>query len=345
MLQRGNRAASAARTAHRELQSDQLEKAGNNLSIVKVDGYAAAREAEKLTVRIEAVESYLKRKEEVTARKIGQLHDKQQRKKEEKWRIEAELSRKETELRISRSSLQTAENNLSTAKRDEKEAKGNKRKAIGAAVGVGVVGTLFSVVTLGIGTPFAAAAVAGCAIVASSYADDQKRAEEDIQRNRRAILEAQRAIQRCNERISQIQRETPALTRQIEELEQEAGRYHEERGEMKRLIVFVKEAQTYWNNFAAAAQHGVRRAELVENLTKNAQKKRFFSFFRKQSGGKRQAMSLLEAWEEVQSIGRSGSEHLFQIDFECSHCGGTFRHLPYAYNMKVICSSCNIQLN
>lgn len=341
----GTLAATAAFRAHHELQSGQLVKASNTLSSVKVDGYALAKEAQELMKRTEVVEIHYIKKEEAIARKVGQLQDEQQRKREEKWKIEAELSRKRTELRTSRSSLQTAENNLSTAKREENEAKSNKRKAIGAAVGVGVVGTLFSVVTSGIGIPFAAAAVAGCAVAASSYADNQKRAEEDIRRNRQGIQEAQREIRRCNERISQIEHETPALTRQIEELEQEAGRYHEERGEMKRLIAFLKEAQAYWEDFAAATQHGARRAELVETVAKKVQKKSFFSFFRKQPGGKRQAMSLLEAWEEVQSIAKSGSGYIFQIDFECSRCGCTFRHLPYSHNMKLICNSCNTWLN
>ena len=344
LLRGGKLAATAAFRAHEELQSGELVKASNTLSSIKVDGYALAKEAEEIMTRMEAVENHYRRKEEAIAGNIGQLRDTEQRMEETKRSTEAELSRRRSDLRTHRSSLQEAENRLSRAKREQKEAEDKKEKMIGVTVGVGIAGVAFSIVTFGIGSPIAVAATGACAVGAVSFADDQKKAEINIQHYRQVIRETERDIQRCTERIPQIQSEISSLTQQISALKQEASRYHDERGEMKRLIAFVKEAQVYWNDFAAATQHSARRAEMVESLTKNAQEKRFFSFFTRNSGGKRQAMSLLEAWEEVQSMVKSGSEYHFQIDFECSRCGGTFRHLPYAHNMNLVCNSCNARL-
>ena len=340
LLQGGKLAVTAAFRAHGELQSGKLVKASNTLSGVKVDGYAVAREAQELMKRVQAVEVHYRGKEEAVARKIGQLHDEEQRMRETKRSIEAELSRRKSDLQTHRSSLREAEDDLATTMRKKEKAKDNKKKMIVTSVGVGIAGLLFTAATGGAGAPIAAAAFGACAGATVSLADDQRRAEKKIRQCREVISEAERDIRRCNERISQIERETPALTRQIEELEQEAGRYHEERGEMKGLIAFVQEAQTYWEDFAAATQHGAIRAGLVENLARKAQKRRFFSFFTRRTG-RREAMSFLEAWEEVQSIAKSGSEHLFQIDFECSQCERKFRHLPYAHDMQLVCSSCN----
>ncbi len=60
----------------------------------------------------------------------------------------------------------------------------------------------------------------------------------------------------------------------------EASRYHEERGEIRDLTVFIKEAQMYWKQFAEATKHGTTRAELVEKLAKQAKKRRFLGFFK-----------------------------------------------------------------
>ena len=340
LIRKGKQAIMSAFRAHQEIRSGQLAKASTTLSHVKMDGTKLAKEAEELMTRIKAVEVHYIKKEEAISRKIGQLQDEEQRLREEKRKINNELSQKRLELNQQRRSLQEAEEELSRSKREEEEARNKKEGMIAATVVAGVGGVIFSIATLGLGTPVAVAAVAGCTIAAVNYAEQQEKAERNIRRSREVIGATEREIKRCTERISQIERDTNYLTQQIEEQEQEASYYHEERGEMKNLIVFVKEAQVYWNEFADAMKHGASRAELLENLTKKAQEKRFFGFFARRAG-KRQAMSFLEAWEDIQSKVKSGSEHLFQVDFECSRCGCSFRSLPYARNMNLVCSSCH----
>ncbi len=154
-----------------------------------------------------------------------------------------------------------------------------------------------------------------------------------MQEARQVISETVGEIKRCNDCIAQIESDSSELTRQIEELKLEASRYHEERGEIRHLIVFVNNAQNHWREFAEATK-------LVEKLTNQAQKKCYLGFFTR-GAGKHHAMSFLEAWEEVQKLAEGGSEYIFQMDFECSHCGSHFRSLPYARNMDLVCSSCH----
>ena len=340
LLRRGKWAVASAFRAHDELQSGRLAKASKSLSSVRKDGTKLAKEAEELTTRIQAVETHYITKERTISRKVGELQAEEQRLRQRKGIIKRQLEQKRSELSSQRSTLESAERDLATAKREQEEAKKNKEGMIAASVVTGVAGLLFSVATFGIGTPVAVAATAACAYVASDFADKQARAERDIQQSRQAICDTECAIESGKGQISQIKSEIHSLTQQIEEEEQEAARYHEERGEIRRLIAFVKEAQVYWNEFADATKHGTKRAELVEQLTKKAQEKRFFGFFARRAG-KRQAMSFLEAWEDVQRMAEGGSEHLFQMDFECSYCGCTFQSMPYAHSGNLVCGSCH----
>ena len=340
LVRRGEQAVGSALRAHTEIQKGELAKASNTLLDVKMDGIKLAKEAEELMNRIQAVENHYIQREQALARKVGQLLEEKQRLSKQKMEIEAELSHKRSELRRQRQSLDNAEENLSSAKKKQEEAEGNKNAMIVASVATGVGGLVFSIATLGLGTPIAAAAVVGCAISASNYADQQKQAEREIQHFSHVIRVTEHEIESCSKRISQITSTTDSLTQQIKEQQQKATCYHEEQGEMRKLIVFVKEAQVYWNEFADATKHGAGRADLIQKLTKRAQEKRWFGFLARQSG-KRQAMNFLEAWEEVKTKLQSGSEHLFEIDFECSYCSCTFRSLPYVHNSKLICSSCH----
>lgn len=340
LLRRGKWAVTSAFRAHEELQSGQLAKASKSLSGVKRDGTALAKEAEELIVRIQVVETHYMRKEQAISRKVGELQDREQSLREREGEIKIQLEEKISELSGQMSSQERAERELAYAKKERGDAKKKKRKMIAASVATGVAGLAFSVATIGLGTPAAVAATAVCASVASDYAGEQQRAEKDILQSKQAIRETECAIESCKEQISQMKSEIYDIIQQIEEHEQEAKHYHEERGEIRRLIAFVKEAQAYWNEFADATKHGTKRAELVEKLNRKAQEKRFFGFFARRAG-KRQAMSFLEAWEDVQRMVKGGSEHLFQMDFECSYCGCTFQSMPYSHRGNLVCSSCH----
>lgn len=340
LIRRGKQAVKSAFRAHSELQTGQLAKASNTLSDVKIDGIRLAKEAVQLMNRIEATENHIRRKEQALCREIGRLGAEEQTLKDRKRSIEKELERKRSELRDQRQSLEEAEDKLSSAMVERQKAKKNKNKAIAASVGLGIGGVIFSVATLGLGTPIAVAGVVVGAVVADSYADEQKSAEREIEQHRQVIHETESNIESCTKQISQITSSIYSLAQQIEEQQQKAKRYHAERGEMKELIAFVKEAQSYWDEFANATKHGAGRAELIQKLTKKAQEKRWFGFFARRTG-KRQAMNFLEAWEDVKTKLESGSEHLFEIDFECSYCSRTFRSLPYVHNSKLICSACH----
>lgn len=326
--------------AHDELQSGQLAKASKSLSSIKIDGTRLAKEAEELIIRIQAVETHYIRKEQAISRRVGELQAKEQRLSKIKERIMTQLERKSLELRSQRSTLKSAERDLDTAKREEVKAEKKKNEMVAVSVATGAAGLLFSIATLGIGLPVAVVATTACACVALDYADQQERAERAIRVTRQAICETECAIASCKGQISQIRSEIYDLTQQIEEEEQEAIRYHEERGEIRTLIAFVKEALVYWNEFADATNYANTRAELIEQLTKKAQEKRFFGFFNRRAA-KRQAMSFLEAWEDVQKIAKDGSQHLFEMDFECSSCGCTFQSMPYTQNGDLVCSYCH----
>lgn len=340
-LRRGRRAVTTAFKAHDELRRGRLEDASKSLSTVRMDGTKLAKEAQDLIMRMEAVEFHYRDKEAAISRRVAQFKEQERRLRERKTSIESELDRKTFELSRQRSSLRETERDLARARREQEEEKKKKERMIAASVVVGVGGLLFSVATVGLGTPFAAAAVAGCALSASDHADKQKAAERNIQKSKGVITQIQSAIKTCNEQIPPIQREIQNLTQRIEEQMQEASRYHDERGDIKRMIAFVKEAQVYWSKFADATKHGTNRTELVQKLTKEVQEKRFFQFFARRQDN-RHVVSFLEAWEDIQEMVKGGSEHLFQMEFQCSHCSQLIscHCLPHAYNRRLVCRSC-----
>jgi len=116
--------------------------------------------------------------------------------------------------------LAVTESNRETARKERDAAKGSKDAMIGSTVGVGVAGIVFSIATLGIGTPVAVAATTACTVSVINYAEEEAEAKRDIERYNRQISDEENDITTIRNRVASISQQNKSLQHTIQELEQ-----------------------------------------------------------------------------------------------------------------------------
>ena len=159
----------------------------------KRSGVSIMKETEYLLERVSAVEKHYKELEDAKSRKIGDLYRMETETQKRKEAKIALMRSQESELREAQWELTSANENLSRARRRREEAE-RRRKANLFAAGV------FTVLTLGIGTP----AVAGAALCSGMALDaicDEIEAKKNIDDARNKISQCEREISRYRREI------------------------------------------------------------------------------------------------------------------------------------------------
>ena len=238
-----------------------------------------------------------------------------------------------------RRQLAVAESNRETARKERKAAKGSKDAMIGTAVGVGVAGIVFSVATLGIGTPVAVAATAACTVSAVNFAEKEEAANRDINRYNRQISDVEDEITTIRNRISSISKQNESLQRTIQEQEQKCKECQEYKKQTQNAIAFLQESQNFWGKFANALERRSDKAERLHHLLEMAEAKKERNFF-KRRGSQTVVMSFIDAWERLREDVQSGSGFMYSITFTCIQCKQTKTALPFTKNKQLICAHC-----
>ena len=250
-----------------------------------------------------------------------------------------ELQAKQSELRDLRSELAVVESNRETARSKRDAAKGNKDAMIGTAVGVGVAGVVFSIATLGIGTPVAVAATTACSVTAANYAEKEDKAKRDIERCNRRISNVEAEITTNRNHVASILQQNKSLQHTIQEHGHKCKEHQEHKKQTHNAIAFLQESRNFWGKFANALEQRSDKAEQLHHLLKMAEEKKERNFF-KRRGGQTVVMSFIDAWERLREDVQSGSGFMYSMTFTCIQCKQTKTALPFIKNKQFTCGHC-----
>lgn len=220
-----------------------------------------------------------------------------------------DLRNKQSQLSDLQSQLDVARRNLSVAQKEKAAAKGGKDAMIGTTIGVGVAGVLFSVATLGIGTPVAVAATTACGLTAAKYAEEEDEAKRNISSYEQSIGSVNRSISTCQTNIQSYESEIRRLGLKVQQQEEVCRTKQAEKEDIQSAIAFLQEAQYYWNRLSDALQDRTEQTHRLHCLLEKAEERKDRQFLRKR-GSQTKVMSFVQAWEHLREEMSSGSKYL-----------------------------------
>ena len=227
--------------AHARKASQQLEE-GN---------FGEAKTA-LVKAEVRAVEDYYLEEERNLTAKINNVHSRERS-------AESQKSAAETRLRCKRDELHRHKHELTSA-RDRFRVADEKRKANNTGTIVtGVAAGLLTVFSFGaaapITAPFAVGATTG-AIAFKNAADDAK---DDMRMSEREISGRKSKISQSESTISSLSNTISQLNAEKCHYISEHSRLQNEKGQIKKVIVFLKDAQTYGSNYTTTAEASIQR--------------------------------------------------------------------------------------
>ncbi len=267
------------------------------------------RDEEELQTKINTTKSYAETK-------IAQL-------KQEQLRNEQKASEARDDLRRAEQRTSEAEDYLAKARRDRKKSRdtGGGIGGAGGAVLGGVVGFLVGGpvgAVAGAAVGGAGGAVGGTAIgEAESYVgkarDNLNRAQQHKNRCESALSNTRCELEKCirerDREVSNLSDRMRSLNGEVNQLQQERQKHHEEAQRIRELIVFMKEAKHFWGEFGIAVNGGTGRTDLLQKLIDKAKTKQnpeFSARIMNSKGTKKTIASFMDAWEEVEHLVRNG---------------------------------------
>ena len=320
-----------ARKASQKLEEGNIGAAKTSLAEAEISAGKHMKEIMYWIERYTVVQKHYQQQERDLTVSISNVLAQQESIERQKSAAETQLDCERVELSRYRSDLSSAEDRLSDAKRRAREA--NTGKVI-----TGIAAGLLTVFTFGVAAPLAAPLAVGTVGGAIAFGQAEKEAENDIRRCRGRIEDTER-------KISQIESSISSLTSTISQLNDESSSYmsqrsrlQEENGKVKEVITFLLDAQMYGNEFFIATEGCIDCTDLTGKVTVKAEA-RGYSLF-DESGTKQMLAAFEEAWKAFEEMNEKGSNYIFEIDFQCTHCSKSYREFPHVSSGQLICSSC-----
>ena len=292
----------------------------------------------KLLERYRAVEIYHKDKEESLTAKISSALAQERKAQSEKSSAEIKLQQERNELSQHEGDLRSAKKSYDEADQKRKE---NNAGTITSSIVAGVAG-LATILTLGAAAPLTVPVAAGAVVGAVAFdkaadkaKDDMHRSEGRIQHTNSKICSTQSAIASFSSTISQ-------LNRDIEHYKEQRRYLHNEKEKIKKMIMFLIDAQEYGEEYTSVMDHCSRRTDLVRNLVEKAEKKSYSLFDGR--GIERVMSSFEQAWDAFEEMNESGGSYAFKVEFQCSHCNCPSNEFPHVSQGQLICTNCSSSL-
>lgn len=317
----GETSLSLARKARQEIQEGNVGAAKASLAKVERSAGKHIEEIEYLLERYAIVQKEYEEQERVLTRRINDVLEKERYVEIEKSVAERQLSFEKNELSDLNEALNKAEKRLRTA----------KMKRAASAIGVGVAATAgfasiaLTVVTAGLAAPFAvpsvlcaAGAVGG--VAAGGLLLAVASAQDDVYNIRMKIEGTERDIKRSESKNYSLTKEISQLHSKKSGYMAQRSNLHEEKGKMKEVIAFLVDAKVYGNQFSTVTRGGINRTALIGRLVSRVET-RGYSLF-DSSGVKRALAMFEEAWAVFEKMNKSGSNHVFEMDFQCTRATG-----------------------
>ena len=176
---------------------------------------------------------------------------------------EAQTSAAETRLRCERDELYRHERELSSARDRFREADEKRKANNTGTILTGVAAGLLTVFSFGAAAPMTAPLAVGAtagAIAFNNAADDAK---EDMHRSEREISSSKSKISQSESTISSRSNTISQLNAEKCRYMSERSSLQDEKGRIKKVIVFLQDAQTYGSNYTTTAEACIQRTALT----------------------------------------------------------------------------------
>lgn len=288
------------------------------------------KEIASLLERYSAVEKFYEAQDERLSTKINDVHSREQSAQSKKSAAEYSLQLQKSELSRHESNLDVARHNYEKA---DKKRKDNNAGTITTGVLAGVAGVA-AFFTFGATAPLAAAAVAGAVAfdkAADEAKDRMKMCEREMDSTRDKIRSTESTISSLSSTISQLQSEEQCYREERQCLQEEKGR-------IKKVRVFLMDAQVYGENYKIVMKTASDRTAMVKKVVDNAEK-RGYSLFDSQ-GTERQLSSFEDAWAAFEEMNEKGETYVFKVEFSCSRCNCGRNEFPQVSFGQLVCASC-----
>ena len=314
-----------------DIRSGREEMAIKRLSALQRDSVILADAAERLAIRLEAVEKHYQNKDAEMLSEIGNLNGKESQLKIEKSEEEGKLSAQLDKLQDSKDQLSSAEDELREAEDKRTEAEENERK-------IQIRSTVIGLFVLG---PIGAAVGAGIGAIVNACRKEEEKARAAVKRRRSDLDDAHSAVNENKKRISNVVSQVKSLTEQVERMQQKRSEVHKKVEEIRGLIVLVKKSVAFWLLFKQISEHGANRTTLLQRIVTGAAEKGDYRALQSKSSF-RIANTFIEAWEEMETtVEYGGPNHILEIEYKCSRCGVQHIALPHVDNSTLVCAKCH----
>ena len=324
-----------ARKASQEIQEGNIGSAKLALAKVETSTGMHLKEIEYLIERYSVVQDYYKQHERELTANINSVLEKEQSLENQKSAAATQLRSERAELSKNRSELSYAEGRLNDAQRKRRNA--NTGKVI-TWVSAGLL-TLVTFATLGAAAPVTVPLAVGAVGGAVAFDQVEKDAQKDIERCRSRINDTQRKIGQIESNISSLSSKISTLNSQKSRYLDQRSCLQEEKGKMKKVIVFLQDAQIYGSQYSLEAKHCIDRTAHTGNLISRAETKGYSLFDSR--GTERVLNSFDKAWDAFEKMNENGNSYNFKMDFQCTRCNSSYQQLPHVNSGQLICSDCH----
>ena len=328
LVKKGKDCVAVAKNALDDIGSGRKEMALEKFSALQRDGSYLADAAEQLAERLEAVEKYYQRKDAEVLREIGDLGKTESELKRQKGEEASRLAANQKVLKDNQNRLSSEEDRLQDAEQKLRDAKkgGEKNVRVGAIVGAVAFGLV------------GAAAGAGIGAIINAFSNEEKDAQDAVNRCRNDLDSARSAVNASRRRISDVESQIRSLAERIEHMKQLRLLSQQKLDKIRPFIVLVKKSVHFWLLFKQISEHGVDRTALLQKIvTRAAEKGDDYRALQSRSS-QHIADTFIEVWEEMEC---GGPNDILLIEYRCSRCGVQCTALPYVDGSEFICMDCH----
>ena len=332
LVKKGKDCVAVAKNALDDIDNGREKMALKKLSALQRDGNSLADAAQQLAERLEAVEKHYQQKDAEILREIGDLSRRESELKRQKSEEESRLAAYQKILEDNRNRLSAEEDKLEDAERKLKNAKKEEDKNI-------KVGAIIGGVLLGF---VGAAAGAGIGAIINACKQEEKEAQNAVDRLRSDLDRARSAVKESLNRISNVESQIKILGEQVERMKPQCLQSQKKLDEIRPLIVVVKESVYYWLLFKQLSEASVDRTAVLQKIVTRAAEKRDGYQALQSKSSQHFSDTFIKVWEEMEY---GGPNHILLIEYECSQCGIQCTALPYIDGSDFICMECHDLMN
>ena len=268
--------------------------AQKKLVAIKKGSRSVIKQCEYRRQRLSELENTKKREEEELQDEIGQLESSIQETEKSLARLKARKCRMQEEL---------AEENRNLVEAQKKHAEAQESlesRETGATAGT------WATVALGVVMPLTLAATVPTLMYLKGLVKDAK---NNVDSAELKVQDTKASISSLKHNISSQKDSIYKHRQSMSKLDSDHQVVIRQRGDLRRTIVFIQRATTFFNLLIVATEAGGQRTNLLHSIVSKLREKQEF-FINSSRGVQRVAQTFRDAWNEVEQLADSGEEFL-----------------------------------